>query len=88
MIEPIPPTLAVNQTATKLCYYRNVTSQIQIIRVDPSIPHRLERTVFPGERLLFYFPPEAALDIYTNTLAGLTLIERVPCAQLQVLEAA
>ncbi|GAB4367995.1 MAG: hypothetical protein Kow00121_06720 [Elainellaceae cyanobacterium] len=49
-------------------------------------PQWFEKVVFPGEQVLFYSTLDASLDIYTSTIAGLTLIDRVPCSQLQVLE--
>ncbi len=86
MVEPSNASLAVKQAATHLFYYQNVTSQIQIVRVDRAIPRRVEKVVFPGERMLFYSISEASLNIHTNTTAGLTLVSHVLCSQLQVVE--
>lgn len=86
MIEISTPALAVNRVTTNLFYYRNTTGRIQIIRVDQAMPQQFEKVVFPGERMLFYASSKASLDIYTSTTAGLMLVGRVPCSQLQVLD--
>lgn len=82
------PTLncVANRTTGNLFFYRNVTDRLQIIRVEQTLDQWLEKVVFPGEQLLFYSMPEAFFDIYHSTKTGLTLVHRVPCSQLQVLE--
>jgi len=85
MMQTSLPTLAAQPAKTELFYYRNVTSQIQIVRVDQSTSERFEKVVFPGEQILFYSTLESSFDVYTPTSTGLTLAVRVPCAQLRVL---
>lgn len=66
-----------------LCYYENLTSQIQLARIG-NIPHRVnERLVFPGQRLLFESLPDAFLEVHTCT-TEMKLLERIPCLRLQV----
>lgn len=63
-----------------LCFHTNTTTQIQLIRITNSPNLRLERVVFPGQRLLFEATPEAKLEIKTSEVV--TFI--VPCTQLRV----
>lgn len=86
MIETVTPAIACKQEAVNLFYYRNTTSQIQVIRVDRVVSQWVEKVVFPGEQMLFYSIPEAWFDVYNSTRTGLTLVRRIPCSQLQVLE--
>lgn len=69
-----------------LCCYVNHTSLLQIARIS-NIPNwYFERTVFPGQRLLFTAPPEAELEIHTSKLVSATLAAKIICSQLQVHE--
>ncbi|HEY9669236.1 MAG TPA: DUF1830 domain-containing protein [Coleofasciculaceae cyanobacterium] len=86
MIEMLAANLDVDKAANKLFYYQNTTNRIQIIRVAQAIPRPFEKAVFPGERVLFYSRLEAVLDVYHSTTAGLVVVDRVSCSQLQVLE--
>ena len=86
MIETLASDLAVDNATHKLFYYQNTTNQIQIIRVAQAIPRPFEKAVFPSERVLFYSRLEAILDVYHSSTAGLVVVDRVSCSQLQVLE--
>ena len=67
-----------------LCYYENVTSQMQIARIA-NIPNGVfERVIFPRERLLFEALPEALLEVRTS--ASVLLLDQIPCLSLQVRE--
>lgn len=67
-----------------LCYYENVSSQVQIARIA-NIPNGVfERVIFPRERLLFETLPEALLEVRTSTSA--LLLDQIPCLSLQVRE--
>jgi hypothetical protein len=72
-----------------LCCYENHKSIMQVIRSTSSeIPSwHLERVVFPGQRLMFYAPLTAKLQIYNANMAGNLLSDTVPCDRLQVSEA-
>ncbi len=68
-----------------LCYYENVTNQIQLARIV-NVPDWLyEKVVFPGQRLLFEALPDALLEVHICT-PKLTLHDRIPCLRLQVRE--
>ncbi len=47
-----------------LCAYVNSSSKVQIIRVVDAPNAFLERTVFPGQRVLFETLPTAHLEIH------------------------
>jgi Domain of unknown function (DUF1830) len=69
-----------------LCYYANVTNQIQVIRIE-NIPNwYFERVIFPGQRLMFEAPPEAVLEIHTGAVVGAILSDKIPCYVLRVIE--
>lgn len=65
-----------------LCYYKNVTNQIQVIRVA-NIAWRFEKVFFPGEQCLFESAIEAVLEV-SSVVAGSTFIETINCVSLQV----
>jgi Domain of unknown function (DUF1830) len=70
-----------------LCWYINTTSRMQIARIT-NIPNwYFERTVFPGERLLFEALPQAELEVCRSVDTGTIVCERISCERLQVDEA-
>lgn len=71
-------------TATHLCMYVNQSPSIQVIRLNPSAVGCLERTVWPGQRLLFEAPLAATLDVYSGQLSHAILADRVPCRELAI----
>jgi hypothetical protein len=78
------PTTACDRQI--LCCYVNHTSLLQITRIS-NIPNwYFERTVFPGQRLLFTAPLEAELEIHTSKLVNATLSDKILCTHLQVHE--
>jgi hypothetical protein len=69
-----------------LCYYANVTNQIQVVRIG-NIPNwYFERVVFPGHRLMFEAAVEAVLEIHTGAVASAILSDKIPCYVLRVIE--
>ncbi|MBV8887814.1 MAG: DUF1830 domain-containing protein [Chroococcidiopsidaceae cyanobacterium CP_BM_RX_35] len=69
-----------------LCRYRNNTPHIQIARICNIASWYFERTVFPGERLLFEALPEAQLEIHMGTPVTAILTDKIQCNHLQVNE--
>ncbi len=67
-----------------LCFYRNSTPYLQILKLINSKDFELERVLFPQERLMFTAVPEAQLEITTcqNGLPGRP--DRISCDRLQV----
>ena len=70
-----------------LCFYINTTSRHQILRIT-NIPNwYLERVILPGQRLMFYAPTEAKLEIHTSETVTAILTDVIPCQQLSVTNA-
>jgi len=67
-----------------LCCYVNLSSQIQVARIDNNPSWYFERVVFPEQRLLFEAPANAQLEIHTGTLASAILSDRICCQSLEV----
>ena len=69
-----------------LCYYPNVTNQIQVVRIG-NIPNwYFEKVLFPGQRLMFEAAAEAVLEIHTGAVASAILSDKIPCYVLRVIE--
>ncbi|MEZ2227496.1 MAG: DUF1830 domain-containing protein [Microcoleus anatoxicus] len=69
-----------------LCWYINTTNKIQIARITNIPDWYFERTVFPGERLLFEAPQHAELEVSRSTESGAIVCDRIGCDRLQVEE--
>ncbi|MGE5656690.1 MAG: DUF1830 domain-containing protein [Actinomycetota bacterium] len=81
-LDRLPPELS----GRILCWYMNLTGQVQVARIT-NIPNwYFEQTVFPGERFLFEAVPEAELEIYECTDFGEISCEKLRCDRLQVSE--
>lgn len=74
------PTLEASDRI--LCFYINVTSRIQIIRLTNSPNQVFEKLVFPGERLMFEAIRVANLEVYYSETNYIS----VPCEQLRIIE--
>lgn len=79
-------SLPSGQCSQILCCYVNSTNLLQIARIT-NIPNwYFERTVFPGQRLLFEALPEAQLEIHTSKIASTTIADTIKCDRLQINE--
>ncbi|WP_254564305.1 DUF1830 domain-containing protein [Oscillatoria sp. HE19RPO] len=67
-----------------LCFYRNSTPYLQILKLINSKDFELERVLFPQERLMFTAVPEAQLEITTCQKGVPGRPERISCDRLQV----
>lgn len=83
MIETCETSLA-NTAEELLCFYTNSSTEIQIIRIENNPNSKLERIVFPSEKLLFVGEPKAQLEIYTGSEGKEILFDIIPCANLQI----
>jgi len=83
MIETCETSL-VNSVEEVLCFYTNASTEIQIIRIEDNQNTKLERIVFPSEKLLFVGEPKAQLEIYTGNQGKEILFDTISCASLQV----
>lgn len=72
-------------TSSQLLYsYINTTSSLQVIQIV-NIPNwHFERVIFPGQRLLFYAPPNADLEVQTSYFGQAILVKKIPGVQLEV----
>jgi hypothetical protein len=76
--------VALRPTAPVLCSYVNPTRQIQVVRIT-NLPNTFfERTVFPGQRIVFETLPTAQLEIHTGMMASAILSDTIPCDRLRV----
>ena len=66
------------------CYYMNTTNQVQIVRSTNIRAWYFERTIFPGDRLLFEAPPAAQLEIHTNAMVTAIASDTICCKCLQI----
>jgi hypothetical protein len=77
-----PNSKVTAQPDKVVCRYVNHMQQIQILRIA-NIPNWFfERTVLPGEELLFEAYPEAELEVYTYEIASAILTEKITCDRL------
>lgn len=76
------PLVAVRPTTPILCSYVNTTRQIQIVRITHLPNPCFERTVFPGQRIVFETLPTAHLEIHTGMMASAILSDTIPCDRL------
>ena len=67
-----------------LCYYANLTSHIQILRIKEKDKISWERVVFPQERLFFSAGHSDDLEIYGKNANNLTKIDHICCQYLLV----
>jgi len=67
-----------------ICYYTNVTSQIQIARITNTPSNSFEQIIFPGQRLLFETVPKAELEIFIGITGKETFLDRITCKYLCV----
>ncbi|MBD1808677.1 DUF1830 domain-containing protein [Microcoleus sp. FACHB-SPT15] len=72
-------------TSSQLLYsYINTTSSLQVIQIV-NIPNwHFERVIFPGQRLLFYAPPNTDLEVQTSYFGQAILVKKIPGVQLEV----
>lgn len=64
-----------------LCFYVNITSQVQIIRIT-NIPNSYwERVIFPGQWLTFDSMTSALLKIHVSKSST-----AIPCQHLRVMD--
>jgi hypothetical protein len=77
----------VDQLSEKiLCWYINITSKVQVIRIS-NIPNwYFERTVFPGERFIFESFSQAELEIYQKDQNNTIFCQQRLCCELEVEE--
>jgi hypothetical protein len=72
-------------TSSQLLYsYVNTTTSLQVIQIVNIPDWHFERVIFPGQRLLFYAPPNAAIEVQTSYFGQAILVKKIPGVQLEV----
>jgi hypothetical protein len=66
-----------------LCYYINISEEIQIVHVMNESNCELECIILPEERILFAALPESHLEINSSGIYG-TALEKIPCKLLNL----
>jgi hypothetical protein len=64
------------------CSYRNASDRMVILRCLGPQNFFLERVVFPFEPMSFHCPPGSEVEIWTHSLGGPELVERLDAAAL------
>jgi hypothetical protein len=64
------------------CFYTNQTSHFQVIRISNIPEHFFERTVIPGDHILFETCIEAQIEVHTGTIVSAILSDIIPAEQL------
>jgi hypothetical protein len=77
--------IALQPTSSIICSYVNTSSKVQVARITNLPGVFFERTVFPGQRILFETQPTAQLEIHTGLMASAILSDTIACDRLQVL---
>ncbi len=80
------PLVVVRSIPSILCSYVNPTRQMQIVRITNLPNPCFERTVFPGQRIVFETLPTAQLEIHTGMMASAILSHTLSCDRLQILD--
>jgi hypothetical protein len=77
-------SLATAPEKLSLCCYLNMTHNIQKVRITNIPAWHFERTVFPGQNLVFQAPAEAQLEVHPSLLEQGLHSEYIPCDRLVV----
>ena len=68
------------------CFYINITSQVQIIKITNVSNCDWKQVIFPGQRLIFEAMTSVRLEIYTNESATAIPSDIIPCQHLRVID--
>ncbi len=75
--------MITNLSCEILCRYLNDTDKCQIIRIS-NIPYWFfERTVFPGNVVMFKAFSNALLEVHTGVFSSSILSDVIPCDRLR-----
>jgi hypothetical protein len=83
LLSLLPVELLEKEFSQVLCYYMNMTDEIQIVHVMNEANCDLESLVLPEERILFAALPESHLEINSSRTYG-TVSEKIPCKLLNI----
>ena len=65
------------------CQYYNNTQDVQVVWISNIDGFHFERTVFPGQRVIFETVPEAVLEVRTGSTPSAITSDRIPCLRLR-----
>lgn len=68
-----------------LCFYTNITSQLQIIKITNIANYSWQKAIFPGQKLMFTGMTSALLEIYTSDATAIPS-NVIPCQQLRIVD--
>lgn len=68
-----------------LCFYTNITSQVQIIKITNIPNYCWEKAVFPGQQLIFEGKTSACLEIYNSDRPTIPS-QIISCQQLKIVD--
>lgn len=72
--------------SSALCFYKNTTRKMQIVRII-NIPNwRLEKIVFPAESFMFYAIPTSILEISSCDRFAEISLHTISCEEIRVVE--
>ncbi len=86
-LAPNPVCAAPELTAagSVQCTYVNRTLSVEVVRVRVTGGHCLERTLLPGQRMMFQTLPQTMLEVCSGAHLGTLLCEQIACADLAVI---
>lgn len=70
-----------------LCFYINITCQVQIIKITNIPNYYWERAIFPGQQLIFAAMTSALLEIHTSESVTPIPSDIIPCQDLLLVTA-
>ncbi len=63
--------------------FTNKSDDVQVIRTSDG---HLERTLFPGQQVIFEADPDQYLEVFSNQLMSSLLVDRWPCCNLNLVQ--
>lgn len=67
-----------------LCAYQNLSSSWQIIKITNLPNYYWEKSVLPGQKIIFITSIKAILKVFSTKNITAILIDNIPCHQLKI----
>lgn len=74
------------KTEAILCFYKNATSKIQVIRLNSMQNILWKRVIFPGQRLIFEAPDAAKLEVFIKSSVDTIRSNVILCQHIRLTE--
>lgn len=68
------------------CFYANISSQIQIIKITSIQNYYWNQVIFPGQRLIFEAVSSAKLEVHTSESSTAIPSNIIPCQHLRIVD--